>query len=129
MEMEECATGQYVPWLADSWQPTPDGRTWKVALHHGVQFHHGYGEFTAKDMVHTHALWCDDTYPGRKDLPTSNYRNGICMVERIEVVHDYAIVMHSLPDTFASHFVINPEEVAPSSPLSGEHNQSRRSRR
>ena len=87
-------TGQYVPWLADSWQPTPDGRTWKVALHKGVQFHHGYGEFTAKDVVHTHALWCDDTYPGRKDLPTSNYRNGICAVERIEVVHDYEIVMH-----------------------------------
>jgi ABC-type transport system substrate-binding protein len=86
-------TGQYVPWLADRWQQAPDGRSWQVSLHKGVQFHHGYGEFTAKDVVHTHALWCDDKYPGRKDLPTSNYRSGICAVERIEVVNDYEIVM------------------------------------
>ena len=87
-------TGQYVPWLADSWQPTPDGRTWKVALHKGVQFHHGYGEFTAKDLVHTHALWCDDKYPGRKDPPATPYRPGICAINHIEIVNDHEVVMH-----------------------------------
>lgn len=88
------ATGQYKPWLADEWQPAPDGRSWKVKLHKGVQFHHGYGEFTAKDVVHNHALWCDPNYPGRKDPPTSGYRSGICAIERIEVVNDYEIVMN-----------------------------------
>src|SRR5712691_5811357 len=87
-------TGQYVPWLADSWAPAPDGRSWNVKLHKGVQFHHGYGEFTAKDVVHNHALWCDLTYPGRKDPPYSGYRNGICAVERIEVVNNHEIIMH-----------------------------------
>ena len=87
-------TGQYVPWLADSWTPAPDGRSWNVKLHKGVQFHQGYGEFTAKDVVHNHALWCDLNYPGRKDPPYSGYRNGICAVERMEVVNAYEIVMH-----------------------------------
>ena len=65
-----------------------------MKLQKGVQFHHGYGEFTAKDVVHTHALWCDPNYAGRKDPPTSWLPSGICAVERIEVVNDYEIVMH-----------------------------------
>ena len=59
-----------------------------------MQFHHGYGEFTAKDVVHNHALWCDEKYPGRKDPPFVGYQNGICQVERVEVVNDHEIVMH-----------------------------------
>jgi len=55
----DAETGQYKPWLADSWTLGPNGRSWKVKLHKGVQFHHGFGEFTAQDVVHTHALWCD----------------------------------------------------------------------
>jgi ABC-type transport system substrate-binding protein len=87
-------TGQYVPWLAESWEMAQDGRSWRFTLAKGVQFHHGYGEFTAKDVVHTHALWCDDKYPGRKDPASSAYRPGICAVERIEVVNDHELVMH-----------------------------------
>jgi ABC-type transport system substrate-binding protein len=87
-------TGQYKPWLADSWELGPDGRSWRVKLHKGVQFHHGYGEFTAQDVVHTHALWCDANYPGRKDPSVAGYKAGICQVQRIEVVNDYEIMMH-----------------------------------
>ena len=90
----EPETGKYVPWLAESWEMAKDGRSWRFKLAKGVQFHHGYGEFTAKDVIHTHALWCDDKYPGRKDPPSSAYRTGICAVERIEVVNDHEIVMH-----------------------------------
>jgi ABC-type transport system substrate-binding protein len=87
-------TGQYMPWLAKSWDMARDGRSWRIKLQEGVQFHHGYGEFTAKDVVHNHALWCDDNYPGRKDVPSSIYRAGICQVARVEVVNDHEIVMH-----------------------------------
>jgi peptide/nickel transport system substrate-binding protein len=87
-------TGQYKPWLADSWELGPDGRSWRVKLHKGVQFHHGYGEFTAQDVVHTHALWCDANYPGRKDPTVAGYKAGICQVQRIEVVNDYDLIMH-----------------------------------
>src|SRR6266705_910711 len=90
----DAETGQYKPWLADSWTVGPDGRSWRVKLHKGVQFHHGYGEFTAQDVVHTHALWCDPNYPGRKDLPGSGYRAGICQVQKIEVVNAHEITMH-----------------------------------
>jgi ABC-type transport system substrate-binding protein len=87
-------SGQFVPWLAESWEMAKDGRSWRFKLAKGVQFHHGYGEFTAKDVVHTHALWCDDKYPGRKDPPSAAYKTGICAVERIEVVNDHELVMH-----------------------------------
>jgi len=90
----DAETGQYKPWLADSWTLGPNGRSWKVKLHKGVQFHHGYGEFTAQDVVHSHALWCDPNYPGRKDLPVSGYRAGICQVQKIEVVSAHEITMH-----------------------------------
>src|SRR5215471_2298137 len=92
--VEVAPDGTYKPWLADSWDLAPDGRSWRVKLHKGVQFHHGYGEFTAKDVVHSHALWCDDNYPGRKDPTTVGYKNGICQVDRVEVVNDYEVVMH-----------------------------------
>jgi peptide/nickel transport system substrate-binding protein len=87
-------TGKYVPWLATSWEMAPDGLSWRVKLAEGVPFHHGYGEFTAKDVVHSHALWCDEAYPGRTDPPSSAYRKGMCMVNKVEVVNDHEVVMH-----------------------------------
>jgi ABC-type transport system substrate-binding protein len=90
----DADTGQYLPWLAESATLGPDGRWWSITLRRGVQFHHGYGEFTARDVVHNHALWCVENYPGRKDPPASGYREGICAVERIEVINDHEIVMH-----------------------------------
>ena len=87
-------TGQYVPWLAKSWEMTPDGRLWRVKLQEGVNYHQDYGKFTAKDVVHNHALWCEENYPGRADPPSSAYRTGICTVERVEVVNDHEVLMH-----------------------------------
>jgi ABC-type transport system substrate-binding protein len=43
----DSETVQYKPWLAESWQVAPDGRSWTMKLQMGVQYHHGYGEFTA----------------------------------------------------------------------------------
>src|SRR6266436_8976830 len=92
--VEVSTDGQYKPWLADSWEMAKDGRSWRVKLHKGVQFHHGYGEFTAQDVVHTHALWCDPNYPGRKDPPIAGYKAGICQIQKIEVVNPHEITMH-----------------------------------
>ena len=92
--VEVAPDGQYKPWLAESWEIAKDGKSWRFQLQKGVQFHHGYGEFTAKDVVHNHALWCDDKYPGRKDPPTAPYRPGICAVTQVAVVNDHEVVMH-----------------------------------
>ena len=89
----DVESGKYNPWLAESAEMAKDGRSWHIKLRKGVQFHHGWGEFTAADVVHNHALWCDDNYPGRKDPPTSGYREGICAVERIEVINDHELTM------------------------------------
>ena len=90
----DVSSGGYNPWLAKSFEMAKDGRSWRIKLQKGVQFHHGYGEFTAKDVVHNHAVWCDPNYPGRKDPTLVGYKNGMCAVRRIEVVNDHEVVMH-----------------------------------
>lgn len=37
--------------LAESWESSKDLRTWTFRLRKGVEFHGGYGEFTAEDVV------------------------------------------------------------------------------
>ena len=44
-------TAEFNPWLAESWETTPDAKTWTFKLQQGVEFHHGYGEMTAQDFV------------------------------------------------------------------------------
>jgi len=40
-----------VPMLAKSWEVSEDGSTWTFHLNEGVQFHKGYGEMTAEDVI------------------------------------------------------------------------------
>jgi ABC-type transport system substrate-binding protein len=90
----DVSSGGYNPWLAKSSEMAKDGRSWRIKLQKGVPFHHGYGEFTAKDVVHNHALWCDPNYPGRKDPTVVGYKQGMCAVQRVEVINDHEVVMH-----------------------------------
>ena len=39
------------PMLAKSWEVSADGTTWTFRLEEGVQFHKGYGEMTAEDVI------------------------------------------------------------------------------
>lgn len=41
------------PDLAESWDVSADGLTWTFNLREGVQFHGGYGEMTAADVVYS----------------------------------------------------------------------------
>jgi peptide/nickel transport system substrate-binding protein len=47
------------PNLAESWESSEDARTWTYKLRRGVQFHKGYGEMTADDVVFTFARHLD----------------------------------------------------------------------
>jgi peptide/nickel transport system substrate-binding protein len=49
-------TGDYIPRLAEKWDSSPDKKEWTFYLRKGVPFHYGYGELTAKDVVHSHSL-------------------------------------------------------------------------
>ena len=46
-------TLQIKPGLATSWDMSPDAKSWTFQLRKGVAFHNGWGEFTAKDVVHS----------------------------------------------------------------------------
>src|SRR5262244_4402314 len=41
-------TGEYTPRLAEKWEVSPDLKEWTFYLRKGVQFHYGFGEFTAR---------------------------------------------------------------------------------
>ena len=43
----------FKPQLAESFTSSPDARTWTYKLRRGVQFHKGFGEMTADDVVFT----------------------------------------------------------------------------
>ena len=50
-------TGEYNgDGLATSWEHNDDFTVWTFNLRKGVQFHFGYGEFTADDVVHSYNL-------------------------------------------------------------------------
>jgi peptide/nickel transport system substrate-binding protein len=49
----EIGTTNIEPDLATDWELSEDGLQWTFDLRQGVQFHHGYGEFTSSDVVFT----------------------------------------------------------------------------
>ncbi len=42
---------EIIPMLAHNWEVSDDGSTWTFHLNQGVQFHKGYGELTAEDVI------------------------------------------------------------------------------
>jgi peptide/nickel transport system substrate-binding protein len=79
-------TGEYIPGLAEKWQASPDQKEWTFFLRKGVQFHYGFGEFTAKDVVHSHSLML------RPDATATLV--GIWQaVEEVKVVNDHQVVL------------------------------------
>jgi len=78
-------TGDYIPRLAEKWEASPDLKEWTFYLRKGVQFHYGFGEFTARDVVHSHSLLVrQDATAGSAQL----WRDA----EEVKVVNDYQVV-------------------------------------
>src|SRR5712691_1549199 len=78
-------TGAYIPRLAEKWEVTPDMKEWTFFLRKGVQFHFGYGELTARDVLHSHSLMIG---PDALATLTGFWRT----VEEIKVINDYQVV-------------------------------------
>jgi ABC-type transport system substrate-binding protein len=78
-------TGEYAPRLAETWQASPDYKEWTFVLRKGVQFHFGYGEFTAKDVVHSHSFML-------REEATATLGPIWRSVEEIKVIDDYQVV-------------------------------------
>lgn len=81
-------SGGFVPQLATEWSVEPDGKSFRFKLRRGVQFHGGWGEFTAKDVVHS---WQDTI---KEDAPGAQNVLLRTIVDQIEVVNEYEVVFH-----------------------------------
>ena len=110
-------TGEMVPGLATSWEmTTPDAKTWVFNLRKGVQFHDGWGEATAKDVVHTLKLmtseesidtgsrrWRDII--GTTQTTTAESNDIISEVpDNVDIIDDYTIQLNLLNTWFAVPF-------------------------
>jgi ABC-type transport system substrate-binding protein len=80
-------TGGYTPRLAEKWEASPDFRRWTFWLRKGVQFHYGYGAFTAKDVAHSYAL----TQRPEAKMTLGPFWRG---VEEVKAVNDYQVVFY-----------------------------------
>ena len=47
--------GKYRGQLAEGWSIAPDNRVWTLKLNKGVQFHGGWGEMVAEDVIWSHS--------------------------------------------------------------------------
>jgi len=70
--MEDQKTGYY-PRLAERWNMSEDGLTWDFYLRKGIQWHDGWGEFTAEDVKFTLELVGS---PGSTNLYAAQFRSG-----------------------------------------------------
>ena len=86
--VEEDPWHHFVPMLATDWSMSPDGKTWIFNLRKGVQWHFGWGEFTAKDVVHT--------LQRHVRTDSMSVQVGIMqeLLGHVEVVNDYQIIFH-----------------------------------
>ncbi len=84
--MVDGATGKLAPGLATEWTQEDGGKSFRMKLRRGVQFHDGMGEFTAQDVVFT---WKDVTDPAAQYSDAQVFRD---MIKDIQVVNDYEVV-------------------------------------
>ncbi|HET7879762.1 MAG TPA: ABC transporter substrate-binding protein [Acetobacteraceae bacterium] len=69
--------------LAEKWEATEDGKTWTFHLRHGVQFHGGFGELTADDVVFS--------LKKAGDAKTSAFASELRPFQTIEAVDPYTV--------------------------------------
>ena len=69
--------------LAESWVRATDGLTWTFKLRKGVQFHRGYGEATAEDVVYSLARATD---PKR-----SSFSSSFQQFQKVEALDAYTV--------------------------------------
>ena len=71
------------PDLAERWTSSPDGKVWTFYLRKGVQFHHGFGEMTAEDVVYS--------LQKAANKQTSRWHTGYTSFDKVEAVNPYTV--------------------------------------
>jgi peptide/nickel transport system substrate-binding protein len=88
--------------LAESWDVSPDARSWTFHLRQGVQWHKGFGEFTADDAAFTIHRMAD---PKTGSQYSANFRQ----IQSVDTPDSYTVVLHlSQPNPFIYAFCCMP---------------------
>lgn len=82
------------PCLATDWEISGDKKTITFNLRKGVQFHHGFGEMTADDVVFSFARQYDQSnfYYGKGEWAYWGYMFGD--IDYVEKLDDYKVAIH-----------------------------------
>jgi len=88
----------FKPALAESWETSPDAKTWTYKLRKGVKFHKGYGEVSADDVVFTYGRLLDPKTPTSSK---ATYLN----VDKVEAVDPLTVTL-KLPDPLFNAAVV-----------------------
>ena len=78
-------TGEYTPRLAEKWYPSADFKEWTFILRKCVPFHFGFGQFTARDVVHSHSFMM-------RPEATATLAGFWRQVDEVKVVNDHQVV-------------------------------------
>lgn len=77
---------EFEPALAESWEMSADAKTWTYKLRKGVQFHKGYGEMTAEDVLFTFGRQLDSSLVTNGKIQFAN-------IASIEAPDPYTVVI------------------------------------
>ncbi len=93
----ETGVSTILPQLAREWDVSPDASEYTFRLQEGVEMHHGWGEFTVKDVILTVDQQMSDPLAGCKS-PLKKFMGYDSMTEMIdagkmEVIDDYTFKM------------------------------------
>jgi len=79
------------PDLAEKWEVSPNNKTWTFHLRKGVQFHGGYGELKAADVVYS--------LQRAADSKRSSFAANFVVVAKVEALDDYTVrIILKYPD-------------------------------
>ncbi len=82
-------TAAWTPMLAESWELNDAGDQLTFHLRQGIQFHHGFGEMTAEDVVFSLTDLIDP--PGAVSGVAEAVRNAVA---EFEIADDYTVIFH-----------------------------------
>ncbi len=100
------------PLLLDSWTISDDFATWTFNLRKGVQFHKGYGEMTAEDVVYSYSHWITNTKHARASALQRfwDHPEG-----HVEILDSHTLQVNTgepMPDVIMSEFHRVPSGIA-----------------
>ena len=93
----ETGVSVILPQLAREWDVSPDASEYTFRLQEGVEMHHGWGEFTVKDVIFTIDQQMSDPLAGCKS-PLKKFMGYDSMTEMVdagkaEIIDDYTFKM------------------------------------